>query len=80
MLPANQMDQEIVSEINRVLFHQQAPAHIRIMNARRNAKGAMTAIMHQNAMAEIAMQYQDIISTAAWTVDKGVIDVEDDEL
>jgi hypothetical protein len=43
------MDQEIASVIHRALFHQQAPAHIRIMNARSNAKGAITAKMHQNA-------------------------------
>jgi len=45
----NKMDQEIVSAINRALFHQQAPAQIRIMNAIRNAKSAITAITHQNA-------------------------------
>jgi hypothetical protein len=75
----NKMDQEIVSAISRALFHQQAPAHIRIMNARRNAKGAITAIMHQNATAEMAMQYHDIIITAARTVDRGVVDVEEDK-
>jgi len=42
----NKMDQDIASAINRALFHQQAPAHIRIMNARSNAKGAITAITH----------------------------------
>ena len=71
------MDQEIASAINRVLFHQQAPAHIRIMNARRNAKGAITAITHQIATAEMAMRYRDVISTAATTVDRGVLDVEE---
>jgi hypothetical protein len=73
------MDQEIASAINRALFHQQAPARIRIMNARRNAKGAITAITHQNATAEMALQYRDIIITAARTVDKGVVDVEENE-
>jgi hypothetical protein len=73
------MDQEIASAINRVLFHQQAPAHIRIMNARRNAKGAITAITHQNATAEMAMQYRDVFITAARTVDRGVVDVEGNE-
>jgi hypothetical protein len=73
------MDQEIASAINRALFHQQAPAHRRIMNARRNAKGAITAITHQNATAEMAMRYRDIIITAARTVDTGVVDVEENE-
>jgi len=49
------------------------------MNAKRNAKGAITAITHPNATAEMALQYHDIIITAARTVDKGVIDVEDNE-
>jgi len=75
----NKMDQEIGSGINRALFHQQAPAHIRIMNARRNVKGPITAITHQNATAEMAMQYRDIIITAARTVDRGVVDVEENE-
>jgi hypothetical protein len=75
----NTMDQEIVSAINRALFHQQAPAHIRIMNARRNAKCVITAITHQNATAEMTMEYRDIIITAARTVDRGVVDVEENE-
>ena len=49
------------------------------MNARRNAKGAITAITHQNATAGMAMQYHDIIITAARTVDRGVVDVEENE-
>ena len=73
------MDQEIASVINRALFRQQAPAHIRIMNVRRNAKGAITAITHQNATAEMALLYRDIIISAARTVDMGVIDVEGNE-
>jgi hypothetical protein len=76
---SNKMDQEIASAINRALFHQKAPAHIRIMNAKRNAKGAITAITHPNATAEMALQYRDIIITAARTVDKGVVDVEENE-
>ena len=50
------MDQEIASAINRALFHLPAPAHIRIMKARRNAKGAFMAITHQNATAEMALR------------------------
>jgi hypothetical protein len=43
----NKIDQEVASAINRAVFHQKAPAHIRIMNAKRNAKGAFTAISDQ---------------------------------
>jgi hypothetical protein len=50
------MDQEIASVINRELFHQKALALIRVMNGKRNAKGPITAITHQNATAEMAMQ------------------------
>jgi hypothetical protein len=49
------------------------------MNTRRNAKGPITAIMHQNSTAEMAMQYRDIIITAARTVDRGVVDVKENE-
>jgi outer membrane biosynthesis protein TonB len=76
---SNKMDQEIASAINRALFHQKAPAHIRIMNAKRNARGAITAITHPNATAWMAVHYRDIIITAARTVDKGVVDVEEKE-
>jgi hypothetical protein len=57
MPPHNMMVKEIVSAIIRGLFHQQAPAHIRIMNARRNSKGAIRAITHQNGTAEMALRY-----------------------
>jgi hypothetical protein len=77
--PPNKMDQNIVSAINRVLFQQKAPAHIRIMNARRNGKGSITAIRHQNATSEMALRYRDIIITAPRTVDRGVFDVEENE-
>ena len=73
------LDKGIASAINHALFHQQAPAHVRIMNAKSNAKGTITAITHQNATAEMALQYHDIIITAARTVDKGVVDVEENE-
>ena len=72
----HKMDQEIASAINRALFHQKAPAHIRIMNTKRNSKGAITAITHPNATAEMALQYLDIIITAARMVDKGVVDIQ----
>ena len=76
---SNKMDQEIASAINRTLFHKKAPAHVRIMNAKRNAKGAITAITHPNPTAEIAMVYRDIIITVVGTVDRGVVDVEENE-
>jgi hypothetical protein len=62
---SNNMDQEIVSAINSALFHQKAPSHIRIVNAKRNAKGAIAAITHPNATAEMAMRDRDIIVMAA---------------
>jgi len=37
------MDQEITSATDRALFHQKLPAHIQIMNMKRNAKGATSA-------------------------------------
>jgi len=73
------IDEEIASAVNRALFQQQAPAHVRIMNARRNAKGTITAITHQNATAQMALLYRDIIIKAARFVDKGIIDVEGNE-
>jgi hypothetical protein len=48
------MDQEIQSAINSALFHQKALAHIRIMNAKRNAKGVITVVTHPNATGEMA--------------------------
>jgi hypothetical protein len=76
---SNKMDQEIALAVNRALFHQKAPAHISIMYAKRNAKGAITVITHPNATAEMAMEYRDIIIMVARTVDRGVMDVEETE-
>jgi len=76
---SNKMDQEVASAMSRVLFHQQAPAHIRIMNAKMNAKGAITAIAHPNATAEMASPYRDSILTAARMVDKGFVNIEEHE-
>jgi hypothetical protein len=73
------MDQEIVPVITSALIHQKLPAHIRIMNAKSNAKGAITGIKHLNATAELAVQDRDIIITAARTVAKGVVDVQETE-
>jgi len=69
----------MVSAINRARFHQNAPAHIRIMNARRNANGVITSIAHPNATAEMALQIRDITIMAARTVDKGVVDIQENE-
>jgi hypothetical protein len=74
---SNEMDQEIALAITRAFSHQKAPADIRIMNAKRNAKAAITAIMYPNATAEMALQYHDIVTTAARTVDKGVVHVQE---
>ena len=79
ILLSNTMDQKISSPINRVLFHQKAPAHIWIRNAKRHAKGAIIAITPPNVTAEMAMRYRDIIILAVRTVDRGVVDVEENE-
>jgi len=73
------MDQAIASAINRALYYQQAPANIKIMNASRNVKGAITAITYQNAIAEMALQLGDIIITVARTVNTGVVDAKENE-
>jgi len=73
------MDQQIASAINRALFHQMALAHIRIMNAKRNARGTIMAMTDQNATVAMALIYQDVIITAARTVDTGVIDIEENK-
>jgi hypothetical protein len=49
--PPNTMVQEIASAINRALYHLMAPAHIRIMNTKRNSRGTITANTRQNAIA-----------------------------
>jgi len=49
------------------------------MNVKRNAKGAITTITYPNATTEMALQYCDMSITAARTVDKGVVDVEENE-
>jgi len=77
--PPNKMHQEIVSAINIDVFHKQAPAHIKIMNARRNAKGGIMGITQQHATPETAKRYRDIIITAAKTLNTGVVDVEEHE-
>jgi hypothetical protein len=72
----NMMYEEITSAVNQALFQEKAPAAVRIMKANRNARGTVAAITHQNATAEMALLYQDIIINPARSVDKEVIDVE----
>lgn len=79
ILLSNKMDQDIASAIDRALFHKKAPAHIRIMNAKSNDKGTITAITNQNETPQCPLQYRDIILTAARTVDILVVDVEENE-
>jgi hypothetical protein len=76
---SSMMDSEIVSQINRVLFHQEAPAHIRIVNVRRNTMQAIKAITHENLTLQMALSYLDNIITAVKTVHKGVINHEENE-
>ena len=71
------MDQQIASAIKRALIHQKARAHVGIMNAKRDVKGVITAITHQNATAEMPLQYRDIIIIAGGIVEKRVVDVEE---
>jgi hypothetical protein len=73
------MDEDITSAVNRALFRYQAPAHVWNMNLRRNTKGKIASITHQNAKAEIAFLYRDNIIKASRSVDKGIIDLEGNE-
>jgi hypothetical protein len=73
------MDPDIVSVIIRALCHQQAPAHIRIMNARRHQKGGNSAIKQKRKTDEITLQYCNIGIPAARTVDNCVIHVNANE-
>jgi len=73
------LDEAVPSVINRVRFHEQAPCHIKIMNAERNAKGAITAITHQNTTAAMALLYHNTIISAVRMADKEVVDVKVNE-
>jgi len=78
--PVNKkMVQDIASAINRALFHQNAPAHIKIMNVTWDAKGVITAITHPNVTVEMGQKYCYIIITAARMVDKAVVHFEENE-
>jgi hypothetical protein len=75
----SKMDDEIALAVNRALTQQQAPAEVRIMNARRNAKGTITAITLHNVTAEMALLYRDIIINTARSVGTGITDMESNE-
>jgi hypothetical protein len=49
------------------------------MNAKKIAAGAITAITHQNSIVEMALLYHDVFITAAKSVDKGIIDGEENQ-
>jgi len=70
------MDQEIKSVVNRSRFEEQAPANVWIMNANKNARDTIAAIMHQHATADISLLFWDISIKAARSVHKQVINVE----
>jgi len=76
----NRMDQGIASVINRVRFYLKAPASMLILNAKRTAKGAITVMVDPNAMAAKLSVNHNVIIHAACTVNKGVIDVEENHL
>jgi len=76
ILRPNQMDAALASAFHRALLQCQGPAHVRIMNASRNARGTITAITNQNAMVEIFLFYRAINIKTAQSADKGIIDVK----
>jgi len=78
LLP-NKIDQEIESAINRAPCNQKTPAHFRIINSKHNARGAITALTHQNATAAMTLTDCDSFITTACTVNHGVINVEENE-
>jgi len=75
----NEMDEEIVSAVNRALLQQQTRVHVWIMKAKMNDRGAITAIMQQNPTGQMVLLYEDIIVKAARSVENGFIDVEGNE-
>jgi hypothetical protein len=77
--PPNKMDQEIVSEINKALFHQKSLAHIPIMNTRMNPSSANTAFAEGHVTVAMALMNRDVIITEAGAVNKGVIDVRENK-
>jgi len=75
----NMMDEEITSAVNRVLVVQEAPGHGLIMKTKCIARGTITAITHQNATAEMALLFRDVMIKTPRSVDKGITDVEENE-
>jgi hypothetical protein len=75
----NEMGQSIGSAISRALFHQQVLAHIRMMNARRNADRVIMTIKNLKVTAVLALRCCDNIIAAARSVGKGVIEVKEHE-
>jgi len=73
---SNTIVQDIASAINTALFHQKAPAHFSIMNAKKDGKDAITAIMHPKATAHMGLQSHNKIIAVARTVNRGVVDFE----
>jgi hypothetical protein len=75
----NNMEQEIVSAINRVLSPLTAPAHIQMINMNGNMKGTIMVITHQHAMAAMALVYSYVFINAAHRVYNGVINIAENE-
>jgi len=75
----NKMDEEIAPAINIVPFNQQLLAHIRIKNSKSNANSAITPLTNHNVMPKITLLYLDVLITAAWTIYKGIVDVEEND-
>jgi hypothetical protein len=74
------MGEEIVLVLSKPLLHQKPPAHFRKINAKWNVNSLLPAITHQNSMAAMALADNSAIINAAYTVDMGVIDIEDNDL
>jgi hypothetical protein len=73
------MDKEFASADSGARFKLQGPAHVGSMNATKNAKGIISAIMHQIANAEMAHLYQYIIIRPGRSVEKEIIHMEGKE-
>lgn len=65
--------------INRILFKQKRLPYIQMMNEKSSGKGSIMAITHPNAMVAIPLVCHDVIITTACTVNKGVINVEENK-
>jgi hypothetical protein len=73
------MDQDLVFEINRLLFHPKTPTHNTIMHAEVYGKRGITAITHFNPTAEIAQLYRNIIISRVRRVYKDVVDIKQNQ-